>query len=67
MKLTFKQFLAENGFPFANVSDDKKITIFGHTEENLDKNGKKNKSSKEENKKRKLNRYFQYAKVVDEE
>lgn len=68
MKLTFKQFLVESGFPFANITDDEKITIFGHTKDNLIKKDKdKEKLSKEENTKRKLNKYIQYAKVVNEE
>jgi len=67
LKLTFKQFLVENGFPFAYVVDDKKLDIFGREEKDLIKKKKGKKLSKEENTKRKLNSYIQYAKSIDEE
>ena len=69
---TFKEFLTENGFPFAYVQDDEKITIFGHTKKDLVKpedepvDKKKEKLAKEENTKQKLNRYIQYAKSLNE-
>ena len=70
---SFKHFINENGFPFAYVYDDDKKTIFGHTEKVIIKPKPKKLTpkdkavEKEENTKRKLNRYFQYAKTINEE
>lgn len=71
---TFKQYLSENGFPFAYVVDDEKISIFGHTKDDLVKKDedekvvdkKKEKLAKEENTKQKLNRYIQYVNSVND-
>lgn len=66
-KLTFKEFLLENGFPFLNVYNDEMETIFGHKEKDLVKPKKDKKDDKETKTKRKLNSYIRYAKSLNEE
>ena len=66
-RLTFKEFLAENGFPFLNVYSDEMETIFGHKETDVVKPKKAQKEDKETKTKRKLNSYVRYAKSINEE
>lgn len=61
MKMTFKQFLIEGGFPIATVSDDTKEDIFGHEDKDFAKTPKRKKPSKDDKKKSKLNRFIQYT------
>ena len=68
---TFKQFLNENGLPFANVNDPEKLTLFGHTKKDVkepeesdkDEDGEK---TKEKRKGRKLFHYLAYAKSIND-
>lgn len=64
MRKTFKQFLAENGFPFLYVYDDDVKTIYGHKDKNFVKKPKKD---KKKNKQDKLTAYLMYAKNINEE
>jgi hypothetical protein len=66
MKQSFKQFLVENGLVFANVTDDDKVTIFGHTEKDF-VTPKPKKKTKKDNTGSKLNRYLQYTATVNGE
>ncbi len=66
-KLTFKEFLLENGFPFLNVYNDEMETIFGHKEKDIVKPKKTKPTDSKTKTKRKLNSYLRYAKVINEE
>lgn len=66
-KLTFKEFLLENGFPFLNVYNDEMETIFGHKEKDIVKPKKTKPTDSKTKTKIKLNSYLRYAKVINEE